>query len=157
MAPRINCLCMDNSRYSYDALTWYFDNFHRSDDVIALIHIHQMPQLPSMGLMAGALPVTDDYRTSIKKSIDESNGLIEKFKKRCEERNATHKILKSDSHHSPGQVICDLAKENNASAIILGQRGLSKFSRALLGSTSDYVLHHSDITVIVVPPKNASD
>ena len=62
-------------------------------------------------------------------------------------------FLLADAHHKPGHVICELAKEKNAASITMGQRGLGTISRALLGSTSDYVLHHSHVPVMVVPAK----
>ena len=52
---------------------------------------------------------------------------------------------------SVGNTICKVAKDNNASAIIIGQRGLGAIRRTLLGSVSDYVVHHSHIPTIVVP------
>jgi len=147
----MNCVCIDASQQSERAFDWYISNHHRSGDIIGLIHVHQMPQLPSMGLMAGSLPVTDDYHKLIHNSVKESRQLMEKFTKKCQEAKADFKLLKTESHHSPGQIICNIAEENKADVIVLGQRGLSTFSRALLGSTSDYVLHHSKKTVIVVP------
>ena len=148
---RMNCVCIDASQQSERAFDWYISHHHRAGDTVGLIHVHQMPQLPSMGLMAGSLPVTDDYHKSIRNSVEKSQQLIEKFTKKCQAANADFKVLKTESHHSPGQVICDIAEENKADVIVLGQRGLSSFSRALLGSTSDYVLHHAKKTVIVVP------
>ena len=56
-----------------------------------------------------------------------------------------------EGEHKPAHIICELAKEKNAASITMGQRGLGTISRALLGSTSDYVLHHSHIPVMVVP------
>ena len=56
-----------------------------------------------------------------------------------------------EGEHKPAHVICGLAKEKNAASITMGQRGLGTISRALLGSTSDYVLHHSHVPVMVVP------
>lgn len=151
-AKRLNCVCIDSSKHSEEAFDWYAKNHHRSGDVIGLLHVHQMPQLPSMGLMAGSIPVTDDYHKSINSSIEESRKLLQKFEEKCKALSAEYKVLSCESHHSPGQVICEEAKKNNADVIVLGQRGLSAFSRALLGSTSDYVLHHSSVPVVVVPP-----
>ena len=151
MSARLNCVCIDSSIHSEEAFNWYATNHHRPDDVIALVHVHQMPQLPSMGLMAGSIPITDDYRKSINVSIEESQKLLQKYEEKCKKMNAQYKLLSVESHHSPGQIICDTAKEHKASLIVIGQRGLSAFSRALLGSTSDYVLHHADIPVLVVP------
>ena len=53
---------------------------------------------------------------------------------------------------SVGHTICEIAKENNASTIVMGQRGLGAIRRTFLGSTSDYVLHHAHIPVAVIPP-----
>lgn len=52
---------------------------------------------------------------------------------------------------SIGNTICKVAKDNHASSIIIGQRGLGAIRRTLLGSVSDYVIHHSHIPTVVVP------
>lgn len=53
---------------------------------------------------------------------------------------------------SPGDVILNYSKKENATAVVMGCRGLGKLRRTLLGSVSDYVVRHSSIPVIVVPP-----
>lgn len=52
---------------------------------------------------------------------------------------------------SVGHTICMIAKEQGAFLIVMGQRGLGVINRTLLGSVSDYVLHHANIALIVVP------
>jgi len=52
----------------------------------------------------------------------------------------------------PGDVILSYSKKENATTIIMGCRGLGKLRRTLLGSVSDYVVQHSSIPVIVIPP-----
>jgi nucleotide-binding universal stress UspA family protein len=44
-----------------------------------------------------------------------------------------------------------LAHERGADAIVCGTRGRGAFARALLGSTSTGLLHHSDLPLLVVP------
>jgi len=61
------------------------------------------------------------------------------------------KFFMLDLHQCPGHLICGTAKEEKAASIIMGQRGLGTVSRMLLGSTSDYVLHHTNIPVTIVP------
>lgn len=56
-----------------------------------------------------------------------------------------------DPHEKTGAIICKLADDENAATIILGQRGLSKITRTLLGSTSDFVVQHAHCPVIIVP------
>ena len=83
---RLNCICIDTSEQSANAFDWYATNHHRDGDVVGLIHVHQMPQLPSMGLMAGSLPVTENYHHSIKKSVSESKELLERYEAKCRDQ-----------------------------------------------------------------------
>lgn len=49
----------------------------------------------------------------------------------------------------PGEVICKLAAEEGAALIVVGTRGLGKIRRTIMGSVSDYVIHHSHVPVLV--------
>ena len=50
---------------------------------------------------------------------------------------------------NPGHGIVRYADTVGAAFIVTGCRGLSKFRRTLLGSVSDYILHHSHVPVLV--------
>jgi len=148
---RFNFVCIDDSDFSATAFNWYVKNFHQTEDCIGLVHVYQMPSFPAMGLMAGGVPMTDEYNHSVQFSIREAKAIKSKFETCCKENNLKFQFFMADAHHSPGHVICDLAKEKKADTIIMGQRGLGAISRTLLGSTSDYVLHHAHVPVMVVP------
>jgi nucleotide-binding universal stress UspA family protein len=51
---------------------------------------------------------------------------------------------------SPGRIICDLAKSWDADIIVMGRRGHSGLAELLMGSVSNYVLHHAPCTVHVI-------
>lgn len=51
---------------------------------------------------------------------------------------------------SPREVICHVAKEIAPSLLIVGSRGLGNLERLMLGSVSDYVVHHAPCPVLVV-------
>ncbi len=53
---------------------------------------------------------------------------------------------------APSQGICDLAKRWSADLIIVGRRGRRGISEILLGSVSNYVVHHAPCAVLVVQP-----
>jgi len=57
------------------------------------------------------------------------------------------KIVKMDE---PGAAIVSEAKAWNADLIIVGSHGHGIFGRVLLGSVSDYVIHHAPCSVMVV-------
>ena len=60
----------------------------------------------------------------------------------------------SEENAKPGEVICKLAKDVNANLIVMGSRGMGTLRRTLLGSVSDYCVHHAHIPVAIVPPPN---
>jgi nucleotide-binding universal stress UspA family protein len=51
---------------------------------------------------------------------------------------------------SPGRVICRVAQELGTDAIVVGRRGYSGLSELLLGSVSNYVVHHAKCSVMVI-------
>lgn len=50
----------------------------------------------------------------------------------------------------PAQVLADVAAEENAQLIVVGDRGLSRVERFLLGSVSHKVSHHAPCSVLIV-------
>ncbi|KAK3083503.1 hypothetical protein FSP39_024367, partial [Pinctada imbricata] len=53
-----------------------------------------------------------------------------------------------------GEVIIRIAKEENCKLIVTGSRGLGKFKRFVLGSVSDYLVHHSHCPVLICRSKD---
>ncbi|MEA5619777.1 universal stress protein [Cronbergia sp. UHCC 0137] len=51
---------------------------------------------------------------------------------------------------SPGRMICELARGWDADLIIMGRRGRSGLTELLLGSVSNYVLHHAPCSAHIV-------
>ena len=52
-------------------------------------------------------------------------------------------------HGYPGHSIVQTAEEKNADMIICGSRGQGLLRRTILGSISDYILHHAHMPVII--------
>ncbi|MEB3359951.1 MAG: universal stress protein [Synechococcales bacterium] len=52
-----------------------------------------------------------------------------------------------------GAGICEMARSWNADLIVLGRRGRRGLTEVLLGSVSNYVLHHAPCSVLVVQGK----
>ncbi|WP_421659020.1 universal stress protein [Leptothermofonsia sp. ETS-13] len=57
----------------------------------------------------------------------------------------------------PGRVICQLAQSWDADLIVLGRRGHSGLSELILGSVSNYVLHHAPCSVLALQGKALSE
>jgi nucleotide-binding universal stress UspA family protein len=50
---------------------------------------------------------------------------------------------------NPGDAVVHIAEDEKASMIVMGTRGLGTIRRTILGSVSDYVVHHSICPVLV--------
>ncbi|XP_065675480.1 uncharacterized protein LOC136091701 [Hydra vulgaris] len=153
----MNCLAVDDGDASEQAFDWYVQNYHRKNDTLIILHIHEVPELPLMGILSGIYPANKEHHIQIDKSVKAAQAVAEKFKKLCKEKEIEfNEIILDDNFKSPGNMICELANKKLATVIVLGQRGLGAMTRIILGSTSDYVIHHSKVPVIVVPPNTAS-
>ncbi|WAR00316.1 Y531-like protein [Mya arenaria] len=62
-------------------------------------------------------------------------------------RNVKHHLLRLDGQ--PGQAIVKEAEKQGANLIITGSRGVGGIRRTLIGSISDYIIHHSHVPVVV--------
>lgn len=56
----------------------------------------------------------------------------------------------SQNPGSAGRVICSVASTMNADLIVLGRRGHSGWSELIVGSVSNYVMHHAPCSVLTV-------
>jgi nucleotide-binding universal stress UspA family protein len=55
----------------------------------------------------------------------------------------------------PGQALVEEAEQANADLIVIGSHGQGAISDILLGSVSQYMVHHATAPVLIVrPPKN---
>lgn len=49
----------------------------------------------------------------------------------------------------PGRVICEVAAQDASEPVVIGSHGSGILKRLLIGSTSNYVLHHAPCPVLV--------
>ena len=51
--------------------------------------------------------------------------------------------------NQPGHVIVHKANEEHAQMVVMGTRGMGTVRRTLMGSVSDYVVHHAHCPVMI--------
>ena len=75
-----------------------------------------------------------------------------KFMEKAKKRAAQNGILFFDKviYGEEGPKTVGFAKNNKFDLIVIGSRGMSSAKEFFLGSTSNYVLHKTDIPIIVV-------
>ncbi|MFD1124795.1 universal stress protein [Lentilactobacillus raoultii] len=86
--------------------------------------------------------------------------VMQSFRERAEEilddaREAAEKLgAKVETHFVVGipkiQIAKDLPEKYGASLIVMGKSGVNGLSRAILGSTTAYVVRHSTVNVMVI-------
>ena len=73
-SSRLNLVCIDDSEFSINGLTWYIENHHRENDVIGLVHVHEMPSVMTAGFIGGGAPAVHLYTQEIDKSYEKAKG-----------------------------------------------------------------------------------
>ena len=63
-------------------------------------------------------------------------------------KNAMFEVATSE-HKKPGEAIVNYAEQMKSTMVVMGTRGLGAVKRTILGSVSDYVVHHAHCPVIV--------
>lgn len=98
------------------------------------------PNLSEVAIQAAM----EDWQQRQQTSLDQLNHLVDRAKQAG---------VQAEGHHifgQPGRVICDLAKELKVDLILMGRQGRSGLSEAILGSVSNYVVHHAGRSVWIV-------
>lgn len=143
-------LGVDASEHSQRAFDWYVKNLcNKETDYLLVIHAHECPSV-SVPYASGSA-YFDDVRYLMEKNAKQAKDLLEKFGAKCKQHGLNFKLYKEESNN-PGEVICKLAKNENAQFVVMGSRGVGTLRRTFLGSVSHYCVHHTDIPLAVVPP-----
>ncbi|MBW4665588.1 MAG: universal stress protein [Chroococcus sp. CMT-3BRIN-NPC107] len=111
-----------------------------------------MPNLPTSfgreyytGLNSKALEL---YQQQYKEFENRGLNLLQSFAAQAIAAGVSAEF--SQNRGSPGQTICDLAINWQADLIVMGRRGKSGLNELIMGSVSNYVLHHACCSVLVV-------
>lgn len=80
--------------------------------------------------------------------IEQAENLLEGVKDRLGAEGFDVKT--SIENGNPGPLICARAQDLEAEGIFMGRRGRGRAGELLLGSVSQYVIHHADCPVTVV-------
>lgn len=112
---------------------------------------------------AAASPPSDVAQVPVEqwtKLIHEHANQVKELEKSYDVRAARYQMNcqfeAEQVHNTVGQTIVEAAQRFEADFVVMGTRGLGTVRRTMLGSVSDYVLHHSSVPVMVCPSKNTA-
>ncbi|XP_061172959.1 universal stress protein YxiE-like [Saccostrea echinata] len=140
-------IAMDGSEYSEGALKWFVKNLYRKndDDVIVL---HVTDHRDSMSYSSPWMPVDPALITlAFQKEEEKAKITIKKLDAIIMDAGLQANVVRA--HGNPGEQIVKKSEELGITMIIIASRGLGTIRRTIMGSVSDYVVHHSSIPVIV--------
>jgi nucleotide-binding universal stress UspA family protein len=139
-------LCADGSDLSLDALAAGLDVLGR-DHHYMLVTVADAPDpevLSGTG-HTGAEMSAEEFDLAVGSAHETARQVLSEAEARLAIDDLEVRVLAGE----PAAAICELAAEVEARAIVLGSRGWGGFTRALLGSVSDYVVRSAPCTVVV--------
>uniref|UniRef100_H2YBT1 UspA domain-containing protein n=1 Tax=Ciona savignyi TaxID=51511 RepID=H2YBT1_CIOSA len=144
-------IAVDNSECAEKAFDWYFEKIHKPGNEIVVGHSDESAKIPSHVFLAGEVAYhIDVLNAEAAKLKKKRQDLSHKYKTKIEKyTDINYKLVFEVNDHYPGESIVKMAEEENCDVIITGSRGLGAVRRTILGSVSDYVLHHAKIPVLV--------
>ncbi|OWF55115.1 universal stress protein PHOS34-like [Mizuhopecten yessoensis] len=146
-------IAVDGSDYAKFAFDWYVKNLHRPEFHIVLVHVMSLESAVHNAEWYKPNASPHGYDTVLlKKLIEEEK---ERIKDKLEvfgemlKRVGIEGTVKSIHAEKPGVGIIQAAEQCNAKMIVTGCRGLGKVRRTIMGSVSDYIVHHSMVPTMV--------
>jgi nucleotide-binding universal stress UspA family protein len=138
-------IAIDGSDIARQALDFYIQHLHQEGNRLILIHAAELPALPTSQAiyMSGEL-----WEQMCEKEKEKVKQLEESYAQIMKSAHVSGTI-KAVFSGRPGEIIVETANEEKAIMIIMGTRGMGTLRRTILGSVSDYVVHHAHCPVVV--------
>ncbi|CAG2241437.1 unnamed protein product [Mytilus edulis] len=155
-------IAMDGSQHALYALNWFKENAHKPNDYVYLVHSIELqhalhnskwlyePQATDVDTFLG--PLIREERAIIKTKMDMLGKHLTQIYRAVSTLKQMPQMegeVKPSESKNPGEGIVKAAAEVGAEFIVTGTRGMGTIRRTILGSVSDYVLHHAEVPVIV--------
>jgi len=119
-----------------------------TDLTVILVHAYHVP--PELTGRSDQLSADGSYLARVRaKLVPAAEKLLERHRESIGE--AAIRVEEIVIEGKPGPAIVGAAASHKAQAIVIGRRGRDRVKSLLLGSVSDYVVHHAECPVIVVP------
>lgn len=150
-------VALDGSENSDRALQWAIELAVRYGSTLVLAHVLDMQYFSTTWLETPDLEEVKDpepapgtgvhYRTIADYQRAYSREVIEAAREKVP-KEVPYRIAFEVG--SPRKDVLKMIKTFKADLVVLGNRGLGRFTGMVLGSVSDYVVHHSPVAVLVV-------
>ncbi|GAB5353127.1 hypothetical protein AAMO2058_000011400 [Amorphochlora amoebiformis] len=152
-------VCVDDSKYSYNALIWAATHIFVTAKKISLLHVY--PHTP-IDALPGNKAVAGGYVEHINKVVREmseqkANQLLKEYAAVIEKMGYKPDVVKSiitSSNSKVKMAILNYVDKNGIDMLVCGSRGAGAMSRALIGSVSDFLTQQATCPVLVIREQN---
>eukprot|EP00105_Crassostrea_gigas_P012253 XP_011428194.1 PREDICTED: uncharacterized protein LOC105328859 [Crassostrea gigas] len=134
-------IAIDESKFAENAFKCYVDNLYKPDHRVILLHV--MENLINVKDMSPGR-IIELQREAQQKAAT----LKEKFSALAASSGIQAEV-RIEKAEKPSHGIVDIANKENARFIVTGSRGMGVIRRTILGSVSDFILHHANCPVFV--------
>lgn len=141
-------LATDGSQYSRKAVEKCFELLSSvKDKEIKILSVVE----PLHSITAEPFGVSNEYYHKVEDDLKkQANNVIAETEQLISQKEENVQIISQVLFGHVKQVIVEEAKDWGADLIVVGSHGYGFFGRVLLGSVSDFVLHHAPCSVLVV-------
>eukprot|EP00914_Ancora_sagittata_P000876 GHVO01002309.1.p1 GENE.GHVO01002309.1~~GHVO01002309.1.p1 ORF type:complete len:147 (+),score=19.84 GHVO01002309.1:63-503(+) len=134
-------IAVDGSAQAGNALDWYMEHLHRPKNKIVLVHAME-PQ---------GMPTRDTFENQMQAKEKKKNEIQLIYQEKLKDIEIDFDMV--FDIEKPGELIVRTSTERKADYVVMGTRGLGKIRRTIMGSVSDYVVHHAHSPVIICRPQ----
>jgi nucleotide-binding universal stress UspA family protein len=146
-APQRSILiAVDSSQNAIDAFNFYATHIHQPENSVHVVYGAELPPVTTNEAMV-MCPSTWDNLMEAEKQ--ETQQLEKRFADLMHAHNMAGRIQALRCGRA-GELIVEVAKEEGVVLIVIGSRGQGVLRRTLMGSVSQYVLHHAHCPVVVI-------
>lgn len=149
MSERLVIIAVDGSEQAMHAFQHYTERFHRPGNVVLVLHCPEMPDSIFKNLSIGK---TESNQQKMEAAMDEEKNkwaeVKTKYESLLKENSMTGEFVCVPCHRA-GEGIVKESNERKSTMVVMGTRGLGAIRRTIMGSVSDYVVHHAHCPIIV--------
>ncbi|KAI0221447.1 hypothetical protein LSAT2_027203 [Lamellibrachia satsuma] len=144
-------VAVEGSNHAAYALEQYLTYLHKPGNEVLLAYIAEISVAPAYAFREGLALPPEEWQKMLDSYKEETKRLKEHFSDILTPKEVNFTFYSTEG--KPGYHLCKLAKEHSVDLIIVGSRGLGTVRRTILGSVSDYVLHHAHVPVFICQKK----
>ena len=148
-------VCLDGSKVAEEILSYVVDEARHRRSKIVLLRVIGLPEITVPIGIPGEPGTPMTTEGAIKRSRNEE-AEAEDYLKRIAEPikkkglNVEYAVIPGKA----GETIANYAQDNGFKLIAIATHGHGGLRRLVLGSTAEYVLHHSSLPMLIVRPGN---